>query len=172
MPNQQWIEHAYPLKRITVQVQGTRHSDLKDMADQLRRVADLIDAGQLTGKDDDDDFGYCFTVESDETQSIFPSRLEQAIELLGYAHAKELHHQSNLIHAISLFAGISGDANLEAECEREIQRIRAEVAAKQEPVAVSVNVGDNQRNAGRGQGGIQINIGRNQRNCGGDFHER
>lgn len=100
-----------------------------------------------------------------------PTRFEQALELLGYARAKELHHQSNLIHAISLFAGLSGDADLEAECEREIHRIRAEVAAKQAPAAVTVNVGDNQRNAGRGQGGIQINIGRNQRNCGGDFHE-
>lgn len=101
-----------------------------------------------------------------------PTRLEHALELLGYARAKELHHQSNLIHAISLFAGISGDADLEVECEREIQRIRAEVAAKQEHVAVSVNVGDNQRNAGRIPGSLQINIGRNQRNCGGDFHER
>ena len=99
------------------------------------------------------------------------SRLEQALELLGYARAKGLHHQSNLVHAISLFAGLSGDADLEAECEHEIQRIRAEVAAKQAPAAVTVNVGDNQRNAGRGQGGIQINIGRNQRNCGGDFYE-
>ena len=100
-----------------------------------------------------------------------PTRFEQALELLGYARATELHHQSNLIHAISLFAGLSGDFELEAECEREIQRIRAEVAAKQAPAAVTVNVGDNQRNAGRGQGGIQINIGRNQRNCGGDFYE-
>lgn len=100
-----------------------------------------------------------------------PTRLEQALELLGYARATELHHQSNLIHAISLFAGLSGDFELEAECEREIQRIRAEVAAKQASAAVTVNVGDNQRNAGRGQGGIQINIGRNQRNCGGDFYE-
>ena len=100
-----------------------------------------------------------------------PTRLEQALELLGYARAKGLHHQSNLVHAISLFAGLSGDADLEAECEHEIQRIRAELAAKQASAAVTVNVGDNQRNAGRGQGGIQINIGRNQRNCGGDFYE-
>ena len=99
------------------------------------------------------------------------TRLEQALELLGYANAKELHHQSNLIHSIALFAGLSDDAELEAECEREIQRLRAEVAAKQEPVEVTVNIGDDQRNAGRGHRGIQINIGRNQRNCGGDFHE-
>lgn len=74
VPNQRWIEHAYPLKRITVQAQGTRHSDLKDMADQLREIAGLIDAGHLIGQDDDDDFGYCFTVEVDKTESIFPDR--------------------------------------------------------------------------------------------------
>lgn len=56
--------------------------------------------------------------------------MKQALELLGYANAGELHHQSNLIHAIALFAGASGDADLEAECVREIQRIRAEIAAK------------------------------------------
>lgn len=102
-----------------------------------------------------------------------PTRLEQALELLGYTHAKELHHKSNLIHAIALFAGLAHDAELEAECEQEIQRLRAEVEAKakQEPVEVTVNIGDDQRNAGRGHRGIQINIGRNQRNCGGDFHE-
>ncbi len=74
MPSQRWIEHAYPLKRITVHAQGTRHSDLKDMADQLRKIADLIDAGQLTGWDDDDDFGYSFAVETDRAESIFPDR--------------------------------------------------------------------------------------------------
>lgn len=74
MPAQSWIEHAYPLKRITVQVQGTRHSDLKNMADQLRQVADLIDAGQFDGRDDDDDFGYRFTVEDGKAESIFPDR--------------------------------------------------------------------------------------------------
>ena len=99
------------------------------------------------------------------------TRLEQALELLGYTRAKELHHQGNLIHSIALFAGLAHDAELEAECEREIQRLRAEVATKQEPVEVTVNIGDDQRNAGRGHRGIQINIGRNQRNCGGDFHE-
>jgi len=99
------------------------------------------------------------------------TRLEQALELLGYTRAKELHHQSNLIHSIALFAGLAQDAELEAECEREIQRLRAEVATKQEPVDVTVNIGDDQRNAGHGHRGIQINIGRNQRNCGGDFHE-
>ena len=99
------------------------------------------------------------------------TRLEQALELLGYSRAKELHHQSNLIHSIALFAGLGHDAELEAECEQEIQRLRIDVAAKHEPVEFSVNIGDDQRNAGRGHRGIQINIGRNQRNCGGDFHE-
>lgn len=98
------------------------------------------------------------------------ARLEQALGLLGYTSAQELHHKSNLIHAIALFAGLSHDTELEAECEREIQRLRAEAAAKQEPVEVVVNIGDDQRNAA-GHRGIQINIGRSQRNCGRDFHE-
>jgi hypothetical protein len=72
MPNQKWIDHAYPLKLLTVQVQGTRHSDLKDMADQLRKVADMIDQGATNSREDDDDFGFCFTVETNKTISIFP----------------------------------------------------------------------------------------------------
>lgn len=59
-------------------------------------------------------------------------RLEQALKLLGYGNAKELFHKSNLVHAMELFAGVTGDSDLAAECESEIQRIRAEVAAKQQ----------------------------------------
>lgn len=99
------------------------------------------------------------------------TRLEQTLELLGYANAKELHHQTNLIHAIALFAGVSGDAELQAECNREIRLVQAAIAAQREPITPTVNVGDNQRNAWSGHGGIQINIGKNQRNCGGDFYE-
>lgn len=69
---ERWVEHAYPLKLITVQVQGTRHCNFKEMANQLRKVADLIDAGQLDGSDDDDDFGYRFVIEDGKTESIFP----------------------------------------------------------------------------------------------------
>ena len=72
MPSQNWIEHAYPLQLITVQVQGTRHSELRDMANQLRRVADMIDAGLTTGWEEDDDFGYRFSVEAGKSDSIFP----------------------------------------------------------------------------------------------------
>lgn len=65
------------------------------------------------------------------------------------------------------------DGTLLAEVEQHEARLAndPEVAAKQKPVEVTVNIGDDQRNAGRGHRGIQINIGRNQRNCGGDFHE-
>lgn len=72
MPSKNWIEHAYPLQLITCQVQGTRHSDRKDMANQLRRVADMIDAGLLAGQEEDDDFGYRFKLETNEEESIFP----------------------------------------------------------------------------------------------------
>lgn len=74
MPSKDWIEHAYPLQLITVQVQGTRHSELSVMAKELRRVADMIDAGLLTGQEEDDDFGYRFSVEAGKTESIFPDR--------------------------------------------------------------------------------------------------
>ncbi|WP_041647833.1 hypothetical protein [Aromatoleum aromaticum] len=55
------------------------------------------------------------------------TRLDQALTLLGYQDAKQLHYRSNLVHAIHLFAGVQGDAKLEAECEAEIARIRAAV---------------------------------------------
>jgi len=66
-----------------------------------------------------------------------------------------------------------GDKELEAVCDREIERIKAEIRAAQGPVEVQVNVGDNQRNSGSklNPGTVQINIGRNQRNCMGDFYE-
>lgn len=57
-------------------------------------------------------------------------RLQHALTLLGYRNARELFHKSNLVHAIELFAGVSGDSELAAECEREIQRIQAEIAGK------------------------------------------
>ena len=60
------------------------------------------------------------------------SKLEQALELLGYENAKELHHKSNLIHAIELFAGVTDNPILESDCQLKIQHIRVEVEAKQQ----------------------------------------
>ena len=38
MPNTAWKEHAYPLRRITIQLQGTRRSELTDIINQLDEV--------------------------------------------------------------------------------------------------------------------------------------
>lgn len=58
-------------------------------------------------------------------------RLHEALSLLGYESAKQLHYRSNLINAIQQFAGLHHDAVLEAACEAELDRIRAEIAAAQ-----------------------------------------
>lgn len=101
------------------------------------------------------------------------SRLDQALELLGYRQEKEPHHKTNLLHAIRLHAGLIGDRELEDACNAEIERIRAEINAVRSPAKVQVNWGFNQRNAaGKLEPGtVQINIGSNQRCCMGDFHE-
>lgn len=57
------------------------------------------------------------------------NRLIEALALLGYENAKQLHFRSNLISAIEVFAALHGDKELESACEKEIADIRAEVAA-------------------------------------------
>lgn len=57
-----WAMHAYPLKRITIEVQGTRHSDPENMLLQVEEVVGKIRAGDLQGEAADDDFGYKFSV--------------------------------------------------------------------------------------------------------------
>jgi hypothetical protein len=60
MPTQQWIDHAYPLQQILIQLQGTRHSDRSDIIQQLETVLSKLKAREVTGQAHDDDFGYCF----------------------------------------------------------------------------------------------------------------
>ena len=55
-----WIEHAYPLQQVTVRLQGTRHSDKTDIIDQLETVLQRLKAGDMSGYDHDDDYGYDF----------------------------------------------------------------------------------------------------------------
>lgn len=59
------------------------------------------------------------------------NRLAQALALLGYEQAKELHYRSNLVHAIQLFAAVQNDTELELECDNEITRIRLEITSAQ-----------------------------------------
>lgn len=59
---QGWKAHAYPLQQITIQLQGTRHSEREAMIGQLETVLARLRSGELTGEEHDDDFGYRFQV--------------------------------------------------------------------------------------------------------------
>jgi|GEM_PF-4768765 len=56
-------------------------------------------------------------------------RLEQAIGLLGYHENQPAHYRSNLLNAIALFAGVTGDEGLVYACEARINLICAENGA-------------------------------------------
>lgn len=71
MSNQKWKDHAYPLQAITIELQGTRHSNQADMLAQLKEVVARIERGDAAGESSDDDFGYKFTVSSAVETSIF-----------------------------------------------------------------------------------------------------
>ncbi len=62
MPNQSWIEHAYPLQQVRIELQGTKRSDRKAIIAQLETVLARLLAGELVGAEHDDDFGYRFAV--------------------------------------------------------------------------------------------------------------
>lgn len=53
-------------------------------------------------------------------------RLDAALSLLGYEGNQPSHYRSNLLHAIALFAGVTGDEGLGHACEARINVIRAE----------------------------------------------
>jgi len=65
-----WEQHAYPLQLVTIELQGTRHSDMATMLAQLDQVRERIMAGALAGEVSDDDFGYRFAVSS-PAESVF-----------------------------------------------------------------------------------------------------
>lgn len=60
MSNESWIAHAYPLQQVTIRLQGTRHSDKAAIVSQLETVLARLKAGDTSGKEHDDDFGYTF----------------------------------------------------------------------------------------------------------------
>lgn len=66
-----WIDHAYPLQQIVVQLQGTKHSDRAAIIDQLETVLARLRAGNLKGQDHDDDFGYGFAFEIESAGPSF-----------------------------------------------------------------------------------------------------
>ncbi|WP_395009555.1 hypothetical protein [Undibacterium sp.] len=73
-PNKSWVEHAYPLQQITIQLQGTRHSDRNAIIEQLETVLKRLKCGDESGESHDDDFGYRFTV---ELASKYPSFFDE-----------------------------------------------------------------------------------------------
>lgn len=60
MSNERWMAHAYPLQQITIKLQGTRHSDKNVIISQLETVLARLKAGDISGHDHGDDFGYAF----------------------------------------------------------------------------------------------------------------
>lgn len=60
MSDRAWVEHAYPLQQVKIRLQGTRHSDKDAIIRQLETVIARLKAGDSSGQDHDDDFGYTF----------------------------------------------------------------------------------------------------------------
>lgn len=71
MSNDSWIEQAYPLQQVSIQLQGTRHSDKVAVINQLETVIARLNAGDTSGKSHDDDFGYSFTYVKDSPGPSF-----------------------------------------------------------------------------------------------------
>ncbi len=112
MPSENWIRHAYPLKLISVQVQGSRHSIMEDMANQLRDVAQLIDEGKLSGQSSDDDFGFRFVVDNGRSESIFPDRDQDSCAIEFPKAAGEVLSQSKeaFVFSVDSMSRCSGNA--------------------------------------------------------------
>lgn len=65
MTSKAWIEHAYPLKQVFIQLQGTQHSSREEVVAQLETVLAKLKAGDTKGECHDDDFGYYFEYRGD-----------------------------------------------------------------------------------------------------------
>lgn len=76
MASQAWKDHAYPLQLITIELQGTRHSDRAAMLAQLKEVVARIEGGDTQGESSDDDFGYRFALSS-PAESVFDQPASQ-----------------------------------------------------------------------------------------------
>jgi hypothetical protein len=69
--NPTWKAHAYPLKLLTVHIQGTRRTEVELLARELERVAERLRNGDFRGESHDDDYGHRFVLETDKDESIF-----------------------------------------------------------------------------------------------------
>lgn len=70
-PSAEWRQHAYPLKQITIRLQGTRRSNNESIINQLETIAARLRAGDVSGYQHDDDFGYSFDFETCDGSSFF-----------------------------------------------------------------------------------------------------
>lgn len=69
--NEHWAEKAYPLKRISIVAQCTRHGTNGSLIERLEVALKLLKEGFANGCEHDDDFGYIFKTEGDLRASIF-----------------------------------------------------------------------------------------------------
>lgn len=56
-----WKAHAYPLRQVTVQAQGTKHCDREAVIRQLELAIARLRSGDMSGVSHDDDFGFRFS---------------------------------------------------------------------------------------------------------------
>ena len=61
--------------------------------------------------------------------------LDQALGLLGYREDLPSHYRSNLIHAIQLYAGVSGNEGLGYACEARLNLMQSENEADRDSQA-------------------------------------
>lgn len=59
------------------------------------------------------------------------TRLDQVLQLLGYETAKQLHQKHALVSAISSFAALTNDVELESNCDAELNRLKSEIQTTQ-----------------------------------------
>jgi hypothetical protein len=71
---ERWKEHAYPLKSVTIQLQGTRHTTVESLLHQLDEIKAQLMDGCKTGEHHDDDYGYRFESTEAQSHSIFPAQ--------------------------------------------------------------------------------------------------
>lgn len=70
-PSEKWKNHAYPLALFTIQAQGTSYSRRDDMIAALEKALARLKAGESSGEESDDDFGYRFVESKAMNASIF-----------------------------------------------------------------------------------------------------
>lgn len=66
--NYNWHANAYPLHRLVVCAQGTRHANREELIQKLEEVIKRVRAGDMCVCDHDDDAGFYFEYRTDVTE--------------------------------------------------------------------------------------------------------